>query len=470
MSGEIETAPAGGDARLGDQNELRGASAVSTIGQNIDGVKADMTESLKSRRLSEVTNNQNGEIPNANALFVEKNEQEKQHSPRAEVFTFAVRDMTGTTEVHESSSIGELRLRLAIRARVFFPCILLFRRGTADSGSEPVDDCADIGHWCAVGAAAAAAAVTNDDGTPMCTPSVGSSSSPVPLTLINNEEGMKKEMEAWAAVRWIEVLEAHMSRGDGHALDRAIAVAHGAGRRIDWDDALRAIIDRSRTREDLATDTPRIRLLFELGVDVNVHDVGCRRWTILQRAVKCGHLDLVRALVAKRANINFPDNGGYTPLDYAAMGGNGDIMCALLARDERRSGVKNDDALLVPRALMPAFGGFTPLHWAAHMGHVHIISLLMEYGGQGDVNVTDNRGDTPLHLAARYGHADAITALVKVFGADRHLRNEDGCTPIQLARRGRALEVLEEMDRNKGSNQVVGASNGGTINKILNLE
>ena len=57
--------------------------------------------------------------------------------------------------------------------------------------------------------------------------------------------------------------------------------------------------------------------------------------------------------------------------------------------------------------------GMTPLHWAANIdfGEAAMIELLLKSGARTDVKNKD--GLTPLELARRYGHTNLIPALEK---------------------------------------------------------
>lgn len=74
---------------------------------------------------------------------------------------------------------------------------------------------------------------------------------------------------------------------------------------------------------------------------------------------------------------------GVTPLAWAALTGQRDLVAVLLARGAR-VGDRNRD-------------GGTALHAAAFMGHADIVDLLIQHGA--DINLPSNSGETPLHSA-----------------------------------------------------------------------
>lgn len=70
--------------------------------------------------------------------------------------------------------------------------------------------------------------------------------------------------------------------------------------------------------------------------------------------------------------------------------------------------------------------GYTPIHAAALYNHIELLRYLIQSGG--DINIKDGDGDTPLH------HCDelaAIKTLISEFGADWHIRNNDGETAFE---------------------------------------
>lgn len=79
--------------------------------------------------------------------------------------------------------------------------------------------------------------------------------------------------------------------------------------------------------------------------------------------------------------------------------------------------------------------GWTPLHYAASRAEpdsVDMARLLLEHHAYIDAE-SPNRS-TPLMLAAMYGHADVVRLLLEE-GADPSLRNEQGLTAVDFARR-----------------------------------
>lgn len=131
-------------------------------------------------------------------------------------------------------------------------------------------------------------------------------------------------------------------------------------------------------------------LVGQPGVDVdarNQHDENA-----LMMASLKGHQSLVRQLIERGAQVNKP---GWTPLHYAASNGN-------------------------PQSL-------------------EIARLLLEHHAY--IDAASPNGTTPLMMAAHYG-LPALVDLLLEEGADPLLRNQQGLTAIDFARRaGRARDV-----------------------------
>lgn len=71
--------------------------------------------------------------------------------------------------------------------------------------------------------------------------------------------------------------------------------------------------------------------------------------------------------------------------------------------------------------------GYTPVHAAAEYGHLDLVRLLIEKGG--NINIQDNDGDTPLHACEQPGVAEFLVKL----GANLNAANKEGQTPLQKA-------------------------------------
>ena len=118
-------------------------------------------------------------------------------------------------------------------------------------------------------------------------------------------------------------------------------------------------------------------------------------------AAKAGDMAAVRALLARKADVNAPAADGSTALLWAAEHDDLEMVNALLA------------AGAVARVANRY--GVTPLHVAATHGNPRMIERLLAAGA--DVNAMVPGGESPLMKASRTGRPDAIRALIAA-GAD----------------------------------------------------
>jgi len=115
--------------------------------------------------------------------------------------------------------------------------------------------------------------------------------------------------------------------------------------------------------------------------------------TALMLAAIRGHLDLVQALIARRAQVNRP---GWTPLHYAAS---------------------HDGEQALP-----------------------ITALLLEH--HAFIDARSPNGSTPLMLAAHYGRREVVQLLLRE-GAEPLARNQQGLNAIDFALLARRTDVAE---------------------------
>ena len=114
-------------------------------------------------------------------------------------------------------------------------------------------------------------------------------------------------------------------------------------------------------------------------------------------AAKNDDLQAVRALIAKRANVNEPARDGSTALLWATYNSNLDMARVLI------------DAIAPVNT--PNHYGITPLLQASRAGDAPLIAVLLKAGA--DYAVTHPDGETPLMAAARTGRVDAVRLLLE---------------------------------------------------------
>ena len=157
-----------------------------------------------------------------------------------------------------------------------------------------------------------------------------------------------------------------------------------------------------------------VRMLTERGADVSAQSQGGK--TPLHSASGMGRVDVAQILVERGADVSARDKDGRTPLHCASSRGHVDAAWTLI---ECRADVSAQDMV-----------SQTPLHWASSMGHVDVAWVLVERGA--DVSAKDEDGWTPLHCASSRGHVDVARMLMKC-RADVSAQDMDSWTPLHWA-------------------------------------
>ncbi|CAH0047285.1 unnamed protein product [Clonostachys solani] len=157
-----------------------------------------------------------------------------------------------------------------------------------------------------------------------------------------------------------------------------------------------------------------VRLLVEKGADLTIAQTA--GWTPIHSAVTGGYDDVVELLVRSGADITTADSDGWTLLHKAAKNGNIELA-KLLMSNGADAAAKNDC-------------GWPPLLIAAEMGHCEVIQMLIDKGV--NTMVAQNDGWTPLHVAAGNGHLEAAKLLIDS-GVDITAASNIGWTPINAA-------------------------------------
>ena len=172
-------------------------------------------------------------------------------------------------------------------------------------------------------------------------------------------------------------------------------------------------------------------------------------WTPINVAADGGHLEVVRLLVEKGADMTIAHSAGWTPIHSAAAGGYDDVVKLLVHNGADITAADSDGWTLLHKAagtgnielarLLTSNGaditaenggGWTPLLIAAGMGHSEVIRMLIGMGV--NTMVAQNDGWTPLHAAARNGHLEAAKLLIDQ-GVDITAASNVGWTPIHAA-------------------------------------
>ena len=114
--------------------------------------------------------------------------------------------------------------------------------------------------------------------------------------------------------------------------------------------------------------------------------------TALHFAAVGSHLDMIRLLVKKGADVNARDANGTSPLDHAVWRGYLDATAVLLANGARLNEIQTKT-------------GATPISEAAYRGQTRIGRYLLQFGPNLKLAYT------PLENAIRKGNTDSVTLL-----------------------------------------------------------
>jgi ankyrin repeat protein len=162
-----------------------------------------------------------------------------------------------------------------------------------------------------------------------------------------------------------------------------------------------------------------IQEFLDLQVDLNTKDKDEN--TPLLLCVKRGDIASTKLLIEAGADVNAKNEGGATPLHWAAAyNKNPEILTLLI-----KAGADVNAT---------AVNGSTPLQDAVWFNkNPEVTTLLIKAGA--DVNAKDNKGYTPLHFAAGYNENPEVFTLLIRAGADVNAKRNGGVTPLHDAAR-----------------------------------
>jgi cytohesin len=155
-------------------------------------------------------------------------------------------------------------------------------------------------------------------------------------------------------------------------------------------------------------------LLIDAGADVDAIDaIGM---TPVHWSVHLRDLELTARMVTKSRNLNLRDARGDTTLHLAVKGPSEDPETAIWRA-----------------AALGAKGGS-----GGQTGRIRLISMLLD--ANVDQGLQDAKGDTALHVAVRESLTEVVE-LLSARGAPLTIRNNEGETPTDLARKMRASAI-----------------------------
>ena len=155
----------------------------------------------------------------------------------------------------------------------------------------------------------------------------------------------------------------------------------------------------------------------------------------LHWAASNGNLKMMKILLESselgNVDINCLNNYDNTPLNLACQKNHLDVVKYLIQRGAN--------------VLTVGVFGFIPLHWAAENGSVQIAQeLFIAAAAVIDINTKDKKGATPLHVACEYNRLEMVKWLLKR-GADPTIIDELNGTPLHWAARDGNLKIVQTL-------------------------
>ncbi len=207
--------------------------------------------------------------------------------------------------------------------------------------------------------------------------------------------------------------------------------------------------------------------LFEpVLADANVNARDLSGQTSLHTAASSGNAELVRAMLARGADVNarvrskegHNSDWGSTPLHFATASGNVEVVQMLIGAGADVRATNDVGVTPLHRAIrspqvaqlllsrgakveMADARGRTALHWTACDSEDcrAVAGVLVDRGA--NVNAADHEGRTPLHLAA-VGGREGIAAELLRRGADANAPDQFHVSPLHLAAAHRGLNPM----------------------------
>jgi ankyrin repeat protein len=158
----------------------------------------------------------------------------------------------------------------------------------------------------------------------------------------------------------------------------------------------------------------------------------------LLQAAKNGNVEQLRSILSQgKASISSKNNYGVSALIFAANNGHVDCVRYLLER-----GANIDDR---------SNNGKSSLLWAARWGHVEVVRLLLEYGANSSIQ--DRDGLTVLMNAVQADSLDLVRLLLQ-HSVNLTAKSIHGGTALSIAQARGNKAIIEEIQRHMGTEEV----------------
>lgn len=148
------------------------------------------------------------------------------------------------------------------------------------------------------------------------------------------------------------------------------------------------------------------------------------------------YVDLVSELIDRGANVNYHTNDDRTPLYFACLGQNANIVRMIMSKLEDTSEIN----------LKESINETTPLFIACQKGDLVIFNLLTNELEEGeDLNYQDKQGRTLLYIACESENMEIIKSLLTEFNINSNIPDNEGKYPLQYAIEKKNLEIVESI-------------------------
>lgn len=171
-------------------------------------------------------------------------------------------------------------------------------------------------------------------------------------------------------------------------------------------------------------ELPIVEYLISKGANVNAQANDTKE-TALLNAVTREHTDVVKALIAAKANVALRNAYDFNAFTSAVAAGNQEIAGLLLD-----AGAKINEGT----------SGLTPLAFAASSGNTAMMRFLVSRGADVNHGVKSG-GQTALITAILTAQVESVKTLIEL-KADVNAKMKDGTTPLKMAKKGDQEEMI----------------------------